>query len=302
MRIVITKLGKMEIKDDDYNFNSENNNKSSKNTFRNMSISYNKIKNINSLKGSHTTRKIISIPKIKYNNFPSLSKTRKNNNILISDKNNMTSILPRINDTLSPNNSKRIFKKAIKVNQKKLNIPNIMFDKYSKKINLDDFFKKEDETKEVKVDENEQNLMSERNKVYSLRDILLPKNQKKFDGTFLDTKLDINGGKSIINYLQQDKTISPFYIEKVTQLKNGDLIKMDKICQKYFRDEIQKNKLDNVIRKKIKIGYEKEALNYEKDLKNMNNKLNNYNTIYQKLRLKKENYDNYKLMYLSTIK
>ena len=295
MRIVITKLGKMEIKDDDYNFNSENNNKSSKNTFRNMSISYNKIKNINSLKGSQTTRKIISIPKIKYNNFPSLSKTRKNNNILISDKNNMTSILPRINDTLSPNNSKRIFKKAIKVNQKKLNIPNIMFDKYSKKINLDDFFKKEDEVKEVKVDENEQNLMSERNKVYSLRDILLPKNQKKLDGTFLDTKLDINGGKSIINYLQQDKTISPFYIEKVTQLKNGDLIKMDKICQKYFRDEIQKNKLDNVIRKKIKIGY-------EKDLKNMNNKLNNYNTIYQKLRLKKENYDNYKLMYLSTIK
>ena len=302
MRIVITKLGKIEIKDDDYNFNSENNNKSSKNTFRNMSISYNKIKNINSLKGSQTTRKIISIPKIKYNNFPSLSKTRKNNNILISDKNNMTSILPRINDTLSPNNSKRIFKKAITVNQKKLNIPNIMFDKYSKKINLDDFFKKEDETKEVKVDENEQNLMSERNKVYSLRDILLPKNQKKLDGTFLDTKLDINGGKSIINYLQQDKTISPFYIEKVTQLKNGDLIKMDKICQKYFRDEIQKNKLDNVIRKKIKIGYEKEALNYEKDLKNMNNKLNNYNTIYQKLRLKKENYDNYKLMYLSTIK
>ena len=54
--------------------------------------------------------------------------------------------------------------------------------------------------------------------------------------------------------------------------------------------------------KKIKIGYEREAINYEKDLKTMNNKLMNYNTIYQRLRLKKENYDNYKLMYLSTLK
>ena len=53
---------------------------------------------------------------------------------------------------------------------------------------------------------------------------------------------------------------------------------------------------------KIKIGYEREAINYEKDLKTMNNKLMNYNTIYQRLRLKKENYDNYKLMYLSTMK
>ena len=60
--------------------------------------------------------------------------------------------------------------------------------------------------------------------------------------------------------------------------------------------------MDTFIRKKIKIGYEREAINYEKDLKTMNNKLMNYNTIYQRLRLKKENYDNYKLMYLSTMK
>ena len=77
---------------------------------------------------------------------------------------------------------------------------------------------------------------------------------------------------------------------------------MDKICQKYLIDEIQKNKMDKIIKKKIKIGYERDAINYEKDLKNMNNELMNYNTIYQRLRLKKENYDNYKLMYLSTIK
>ena len=193
------------------------------------------------------------IPKIRYNRLPTISKTSQNNNILINDRKNITSFLPNINETLSPkksgsilNNSKKIFKKAIKVNQKKLNIPNSMFDKYSNKIVVDDLFKKEEE---VKVNETENNVFSERNKVYSLRDILLPKNKKNLDESFLDTKLNTNGGKSIIDYLQKDKPISPNYIQKVTQLKNGDLIKMDKIRQKYLKNEIETNKLDSVIKK-----------------------------------------------------
>ena len=299
MRIVITNLGKTEIKDDDYNFPTENNNQ--KNILRNVSVQYNKIRSNISLKGFNTSRKILSIPKIRYNKYPTMSKTSKNTINLLNDKKNET-FLPKINDSLTPNKStitKRIFKKVIKVNQKKLNIPNVMFDKYISREALNNLFKKEED---MKINQTENNLFSERNKVYSLRDILLPKNQKKLDESFLDKKLNTNGGKSIIDYLQKDKSISPFYIQKVTQLKNGELNKMDKICQKYLKDEIQKNKMDNVIRKKIKISYEKEAINYEKDLKNMNNKLMNYNTIYQRLRLKKENYDNYKLMYLSTIK
>jgi hypothetical protein len=306
MRIVITKLGKIEIKDDEYNFNSENSN--NKSIFRNISVSYNKIKNNIALKGSQTSRKIISIPKLRFNKYNTITKESNNKNIFSNDKINETTFLPKIKDTLSPkkfnslmNSSERIFKKAIKVNQKKLNIPNNMFDKYSEKIVVGDLFKKEEEP--TKVNQTENNLFSEKNnKVYSLRDILIPKNKKNLDESFLDTKFNINGEKSIINYLQKDKAISPFYIQKVSQLKNGELIKMDKICQKYLNDEVLKNKLDNVIKKKIKIGYEREAIKYEKDLKNMKNKLMNYNTIYQKLRLKKENYDNYKLMYLSTIK
>ena len=306
MRIVITKLGKIEIKDDEYNFNSENSN--NKSIFRNISVSYNKIKNNIALKGSQTSRKIISIPKLRFNKYNTITKESNNKNIFSNDKINATTFLPKIKDTLSPkkfnslmNSSERIFKKAIKVNQKKLNIPNNMFDKYSEKIVVGDLFKKEEES--TKVNQTENNLFSEKNnKVYSLRDILIPKNKKNLDESFLDTKFNINGEKSIINYLQKDKAISPFYIQKVSQLKNGELIKMDKICQKYLNDEVLQNKLDNAIKKKIKIGYEREAIKYEKDLKNMKNKLMNYNTIYQKLRLKKENYDNYKLMYLSTIK
>ena len=292
MRIVITNVGKTEIKDDDYNFSQDIN----KNIFRNISLSY---KNYNPFKGSQTRKKVISIPKIRFNKIPEISKRNESS---------MTSFLPKISDSLSPkksfslmNNSKKIFKKAIKINQKKLNIPNSMFDKYASRANLDNLFKKEDDIS-ANVENSENNLFSQKNKIYSLRDILIPKNKKNLEESFLDTKLNTNGERSIINYLQKDKPISPIYIKKVSQLKNGELIKMDKICQKYLNDEIQKKKLENAIKKKIKIGYEREAMNYEKDLKSMNNKLMDYNTIYQKLRLKKENYDNFKLLYLSTMK
>ena len=292
MRIVITNVGKTEIKDDDYNFSQDIN----KNIFRNISLSY---KNYNPFKGSQTRKKVLSIPKIRFNKIPEISKRNESS---------MTSFLPKISDSLSPkksfslmNNSKKIFKKAIKINQKKLNIPNSMFDKYASRANLDNLFKKEDDIS-ANVENSENNLFSQKNKIYSLRDILIPKNKKNLEESFLDTKLNINGERSIINYLQKDKPISPIYIKKVSQLKNGELIKMDKICQKYLNDEIQKKNLDNIIRKKIKIGYEREAISYEKDLKSMNNKLMDYNTIYQKLRLKKQNYDNFKLLYLSTMK
>ena len=292
MIIVITNVGKTEIKDDDYNFSQDIN----KNIFRNISLSY---KNYNPFKGSQTRKKVISIPKIRFNKIPEISKRNESS---------MTSFLPKISDSLSPkksfslmNNSKKIFKKAIKINQKKLNIPNSMFDKYASRANLDNLFKKEDDIS-ANVENSENNLFSQKNKIYSLRDILIPKNKKNLEESFLDTKLNTNGERSIINYLQKDKPISPIYIKKVSQLKNGELIKMDKICQKYLNDEIQKKKLENAIKKKIKIGYEREAMNYEKDLKSMNNKLMDYNTIYQKLRLKKQNYDNFKLLYLSTMK
>ena len=67
MRIVITNVGKTEIKDDDYNFSQDIN----KNIFRNISLSY---KNYNPFKGSQTRKKVISIPKIRFNKIPEISK------------------------------------------------------------------------------------------------------------------------------------------------------------------------------------------------------------------------------------
>lgn len=254
MRIVVTNLGKTEIKEDENNFNSEFNVLTPKNNLKHLSISYNKLKNnFATLKGNQTSRKTISIPKLR-NNLPILSKKNLINSYI--NDNNKT-FLPKINSSLSPNNSisilnqknlnKKIFKKAIKVSQKKLNIPNSMFDKYSKdsKEILNDLFKKEKDKDNSKVNNTEENVFSERNKAYSLRDILLPKNQKN-----IDKKININGGQSIINYLHKDKAISPIYIQKVSQLKNGEITKMDKICQKYLNDEKKKSKLDNEIRKK----------------------------------------------------
>ena len=55
--------------------------------------------------------------------------------------------------------------------------------------------------------------------------------------------------KALLIICKKINLFSPNYIQKVTQLKNGDLIKMDKIRQKYLKNEIETNKLDSVIKK-----------------------------------------------------
>jgi hypothetical protein len=88
MRIVITNLGKVEIIDDDNNF-SEGNNIQNKNIYRNISVPYNRINNNMNSKGSNTSRKIMSIPKLRFNKFPTINKTSQNSykNIFNEKKN-----------------------------------------------------------------------------------------------------------------------------------------------------------------------------------------------------------------------
>ena len=129
--------------------------------------------------------------------------------------------------------------------------------------------------------------------MYSLRELLNPKNKRKVDDIFLDKKININGGESIINYLQMDKTISPSFIEKINKYNDEQLYKLDKVCQKYFDDKKIKSNLDDEIKQKIKNEYEQESIYYKNSLKNMNNNLKSYNNIYKRLRLKKEYYERF---------
>ena len=196
------------------------------------------------------------------------------------------------------NNFENVFKK-IKINPKKLNIPLAMLDKYSKDFfgkSENDIFNKVDESK---INNTENSLTLDKNKYYSLREILLPKNQKNIDESFLDKKINSNGGESIINYLQSDKDISRSLIEKINKSNNEQLYKLDKVCQKYFNDEKLKFSLDNEIKQKIKKEYELDSIYCKNNLNDMNVNLKNYNTIYRRLRLKKENYENFKNLYLA---
>ena len=334
MRIVITKKGKKEFKEEDYediNTNSlfNQNNRQNKRT-----ISYNKNQRPLSIyRNQYKNRQRVgnSIEqKIDYNN--SLSPIRKintNNNLSFLSKIGEFSINPKnlktpyktnknyvlYNNNITQINNKNFLNnnsdnnesifKNVSISQKKLNMPKIMLDKYSKEslmktIETENYLNSNNDKEEQKIKYTESNSSPlDKDKMISLRELLNPKNKRKVDDIFLDKKININGGESIINYLQMDKTISPSFIEKINKYNDEQLYKLDKVCQKYFDDKKIKSNLDDEIKQKIKNEYEQESIYYKNSLKNMNNNLKSYNNIYKRLRLKKEYYEKNKNSYLS---
>ena len=337
MRIVITKLGKNEIKEVDYEEIPKYNHMNQKNNIR--AASYNKNQSHmsiydNNIISKQRNNKSIQ-QKIEYDQFPTTNRDNKNvktssNNSFLSkigelsikktkefktpDKSRqnleLNNNIPLLKNqsrnqntlfTLNTNNSGSAFRK-IKLNPKKLNIPVVIFDQYSKGLNdknNNNNLDSSNNNEELKINDTKKNLILDKNKMYSLREILLPKNQKNVDEFLLDKKINSNGGESIINYLQMDKDISPSLIEKINKSNNEQLYKLDKICQKYFNDEKIKNDLDIEIKEKIKKEYEQDSIYCKKKLNNMGKNLKNYNNVYKRLRLKKDKYESYKNLYLS---
>jgi len=338
MRIVITRLGKNEIKEVDYEDIPNSNILTKNNKLR--TISYNKIPKQISIYNSNKILKPRNNSlqqKIEYTQFPPINRSNKNINTTFNDQNNQNSFvskmgefsqeyrtpnkrkqllelnknninIPKIlnkNDNYflntNFNNYEKVFKK-ITIKPKKLNIPISMFDKYSKKgennknknNNLDIFNNNED----TKINNTESSVL-DKDKMYALREILLPRNQKNIDESYLDYKINSNGGESIISYLQSDKDISPSLITKINKSNQEQLYKLDKVCQKYFNDEKLKNSLDNEIKQKIKKEYELDSIYCKNNLNDMNINLKNYSNVYKRLRLKKENYESFKNMYIS---
>ena len=338
MRIVITRLGKNEIKEVDYEDIPNSNILTKNNKLR--TISYNKIPKQISIYNSNKILKPRNNSlqqKIEYTQFPPINRSNKNINTTFNDQNNQNSFLSKMDEfpqefrtpnkrkqllelnknninipkilnkndnyflNTNFNNYEKVFKK-ITIKPKKLNIPISMFDKYSKKgennknknNNLDIFNNNED----TKINNTESSVL-DKDKMYALREILLPRNQKNIDESYLDYKINSNGGESIISYLQSDKDISPSLITKINKSNQEQLYKLDKVCQKYFNDEKLKNSLDNEIKQKIKKEYELDSIYCKNNLNDMNINLKNYSNVYKRLRLKKENYENIKNMYIS---
>ena len=231
MRIVITRLGKNEIKDVDYDDMPKINYLKQKKNAR--TISYNKIpnNNINPIYDNNNIykqRNNKSIDqKIKYEQYPSRNKdlkkfnTSSNNSFLskigeLSVKKTKEFKTPnKKNQNLQLNNNIELFKlqtnrnkneflntqsnnydlfKKVTITQKKLNIPVSMLDKYSKVViknnkNLNGDSDMFNSSEEIKVSNTESNALLEKDKYYSLKEILLPKNRKILIKVFWKKKL-----------------------------------------------------------------------------------------------------------------
>lgn len=336
MRIVITKYGKKEIKEDDYDDFTSNNVYSNNNKSNHRTISYNKLPpSISNQQNNNPYRPRIANSiqnRIGHKNLIPLSPNKK---LSINGNNNKSSFLSKIGELsvktqgyMTPNKRKEYAQlntniklnqnqllnnnsnnydsafKKIQLIQKKLNIPVVMLDKYTKEEMMEKMNNNEDDknvdNEIIKISNTENDTTPlDKDKMYSLRELLIPKNKKNVDDSFLDKKINVNGGESIINYLKMDKTISPSLIEKINKSNNEQLFKLDKICQKYFNDEKAKSNMDIEIKQKIKDEYEQDSIFCRNNLSNMGQNLKSYNNIYKRLRLKKDNYENYKNMYLS---
>ena len=91
-----------------------------------------------------------------------------------------------------------------------------------------------------------------------LKDILLDKNSKNINKRILQKEINKNEN-NLINYLKLDKTIKPSFIEKLNKADNDRLVKLDKICQKYFNDKKRNELIHQNIQDKIKLEYSNDS-------------------------------------------
>lgn len=113
-----------------------------------------------------------------------------------------------------------------------------------------------------------------------LKDILMDKNSKNINKKILQKEISKNEN-NLINYLKLDKTIKPSFIEKLNKADNDRLIKLDKICQKYFNDKKRNDLLQQNIQEKIKLEYSNDSKYCRENLINLQKNIQDYKKIYK---------------------
>ena len=113
-----------------------------------------------------------------------------------------------------------------------------------------------------------------------LKDILLEKNSKNINKKVLKKQIDKNEN-NLINYLKLDKTIKPSFIEKLNKADNDRLVKLDKICQKYFNDRKRDDIIKQNIKEKIKLEYSNDSKYCKENLLNLQKNIQSYRRIYK---------------------
>ena len=156
---------------------------------------------------------------------------------------------------------------------------------------------------EVKIkSRNEDSLpLITNNNSYSIpiKDLLQNKNIKNIKSKIILRKKINKNENNLVNYLKLNKTIRPSFMEKIGKANEKKLVKLDKICQKYFnnikRDELMRKN----IKDKIKLEYSNDSTFCKESLLNMKKNIKNYNDIYKSLEDKKDDY--FEKRYLSLL-
>ena len=117
-------------------------------------------------------------------------------------------------------------------------------------------------------------------KSFALKEILLDKNCKNINKKVLNKEISKNEN-NLINYLKMDKTIKPSFIEKLNKADNDRLVKLDKICQKYFNEKKRNDLIKQNIQDKIKLEYSNDSKYCKENLLNLQKNIQGYKKIYK---------------------
>lgn len=191
------------------------------------------------------------------------------------------SLTNKIPQTLEITGEKKNSLKFINVSSSKILLPKQLNDIYSIKENVGDINNKGKKKNKFQIKQLRDgfSLPVIKNSV-PLKDILLDKNAKNINNRILKKQISKNEN-NLINYLKLDKTIKPSFIEKLNKADNDRLIKLDKICQKYFNDRKRNDLIQQNIQDKIKLEYSNDSKYCRENLINMQKDIQNYKKIYK---------------------
>jgi hypothetical protein len=301
MRIVLTKAGQKEINDEINQINNTHNNPRYNSELKRNKIKYLSPKNfgfnkINKYKYDKKINRNISHSITDGNYLNEILKNKNSNTLKVGPyKNNNNYLMIKIKSSSCdiPREIQMLYS-----NQNSINIKEEIINKDFDNINKDNIMKNE-----VKIkSRNEDSLpLITNNNSYSIpiKDLLQNKNIKNIKSKIILRKKINKNENNLVNYLKLNKTIRPSFMEKIGKANENKLVKLDKICQKYFnnikRDELMRRN----IKDKIKLEYSNDSTFCKESLLNMKKNIKNYNDIYKSLENKKDDY--FEKRYLSLL-
>ena len=314
MRIILTSLGKEEIRKNNIRSNSvgnitkdkilfnlnNNKNKDNSNNIINNNIILNKIKfkktklyeektkfkNQLINKDNKTVKNTLLSPKIKYNNkYKSNILTPKYKIIYIKKK--YLQIPPEIEMKFS--------KDIIETKLKNFNL-NLSNNNINNK-DISSLSEDNNNINNLNYNSNEEITYRSFNditlpiiklkKFLPIKDIINNNIKYKIKKKILNKEINENE-TSLIKYLKQDKNITLYFMEKIYKANNNKISHINKVCEHFFIHEEKNNILKNKIKNKIELRKIKKLGDYKENLKNVSYGLKNYNNICKSLIGKKE--------------